>query len=254
MNLICLLPALVLASERAKAAIKLQRVALHYHQLAQEQKAATYYLKAIALDPTAAVDSYSNLGALSYARGAIEEAQHYFEAAILLKGGYSPADYYNLAHLLTEQRGRHHEAAIHCRQALRQRRGYTKAHHLLGNILQALANSDRESPTAKRRLEEADEHYRVAEALSQGQSQLELSKEFYPPRLFEHATLPPQASRRVLSGSEPHVSLLTGLLSKAECAHIITLAKEERVLERSSTTNEQGSSSARVSGRAAVHA
>jgi prolyl 4-hydroxylase len=239
------------ASKREKAAQQLLTVATHYHQqYSQEGKqtqlkqAREYYGKAIKLDPTNAANAHSNLGALLFTVTAIEESRHHFESALRLKNNQSAALHFNLALLLSEHQEAHDEAAMHCKQAIAQKKGYAKAHHLLGNIIQSVASK---GPYDEHLVALAEEQFQIADALSQTNDALELAKEFYPASFPPAAPHAPQQS--LLSYQLPHLSRIEGLLTREECQHIIAQAQARQgLLQPSGTTNDGSGSRSSRSG------
>ena len=91
-----------------------------------------------------------------YTRGGANRALPYFERAVSIDPGHAET-LVNLVVCLTEDFGKHDEALVFAREAVRLRPNHAKSHHVLGNALQSVG----QMPEAYLRL-------KTAEALAEG--------------------------------------------------------------------------------------
>ena len=99
----------------------------------------------------------NNAAAIHMGKGDNAAARTHFTAAVASDPD-NPQSHYNLAVILTSKFGEHGQAIRHCGTAIKLDPTHTKAHHLMGNILQDLGKDA-----------EAQKYFVAAEALAQEQ-------------------------------------------------------------------------------------
>ena len=196
------------------------------------------------LSGTAAATVLNNAGGIVYTRGDANAALAYFERAVRVHPNHAES-LVNLAVCLSEDFGKHAEALVAAREAVRLRADQAKSHHVLGNVLQRLGQ-----------MPEAHLRFKTAEALARGTRAKPEPGSYRRPvtrRVGETRPSGTFVDHRLGDGSEsetrelrletlsvvPPVFRIAGFLSPRERARIVALARPE--MERSRTVSDETS-------------
>ena len=199
------------------------------------------------LSSLAAATVLNNAGGIVYMRGDANAALAYFERAVRIHPRHAES-LVNLAVCQSEDFGKHDEALVAAREAVRLRANHAKSHHVLGNVLQRLGQ-----------MPEAHLRFETAEALARGtrakpepgsyrRPKARRVGETRPSGVFSYVDETSDAidgeSGKPL-GKElrletlsvvPPVFRVAGFLSPRERARIVALARPE--MERSRTVSD----------------
>uniref|UniRef100_A0A7S4C7A5 Fe2OG dioxygenase domain-containing protein n=1 Tax=Eutreptiella gymnastica TaxID=73025 RepID=A0A7S4C7A5_9EUGL len=224
--LLLLFPVVDMENNEQKAAQTNLRLALHFHQQGELEKASDHYRRVLKLRPNLA-DVQRNLGGVLYQLGQYEEARIRFEAALDINPKLADC-HLNLAILHSESLQDYEAAERHAREAIAVNRGYVKAHQMLGNILQDQG-----------RTEEATEHHLIAHHLAMEHSAADIRIAQAMPRVAVQESgkshiieLPPEAATSEVQrlevetlSAEPLLFRIPGFLSANERQYIMDRAQ-----------------------------
>lgn len=208
--------------------------AIEHHKAGNVPEAIEYYEKALPhLAGNTKASMSGNVGSLYMNQGNYERAAYHFTAAVDADGS-NPSAHYNLAVILTTKLGQHAKAIKHCGKAMQLDPENYKAHHLMGNIMQAIG-----------RPAEAEKYFVAAENLalkSKGAGSTSAGK--FTNSALERLGIMGTKLGDVLTVSmdnveysvecvseRPLVFVVDHLITDEECEHIINKARG--LLERS---------------------
>lgn len=213
--------------------------ALKQHAAGNLEAALLGYLDALPMLREADADGAvlakvsSNVGAIYMRQGEYALARDHFQLAVEACPSDAAARM-NLAIVLTSQLDQHAEALVHARRVVEQSPDNSKAHHLVGNILQSSGDERAAEPyfVAAERLAQAAMASESA-ASSERENMSSLFARLHGVVVGDSLEAEADGQRfsmRCLS-VRPLVFSVRGLLSSQECAHIVARSADK--LQRS---------------------